>query len=77
MGLHIITLQDRDGDEFVVRTFRKSGISRFYDKEGAALEPVDLDRMYAYVNEGSDFVLIQYFVFDKVLRTASYLQKKE
>jgi hypothetical protein len=76
-GVHIITLQDRNGDEFVVRTFRKSGISKFYDKEGAALEPMDLDRMYAFVNEGRDFVLIQYFVFDKVLRTASYLQKKE
>jgi hypothetical protein len=76
-GVHIITLQDRDGDEFVVRTFRKSGISKFYDKEGAALEPMDLDRMYAYVNEGRDFVLIQYFVFDKVLRTASYLRNIE
>jgi hypothetical protein len=76
-GVHIITLQDKDGDEFVVRTFRKSGISRFYDKEGAALEPLDLDRMYAFVNNDRDFVLIQYFVFDKVLRTASYLQKKE
>ncbi|NQT76972.1 MAG: DUF4340 domain-containing protein [Bacteroidetes bacterium] len=76
-GLHIITLLDREGNEFVVHTFRKSGISEFYDKDGVALEPLDLDRMYAYVNEGRDFVLIQYFVFDKVLRTASYLQKKE
>ena len=76
-GAHIITLREKDGDEFVVRTFRKGGISEIYDKEGTALEPFDLDRLYAFVNDERDFVLIQYFVFDKALRTASYLQNTE
>lgn len=74
---HILTLRETDGDEFVVRTFRKGGISELYDEEGAALEPFDLDRLYAFINDDKDFVLIQYFVFDKVLRNASYLQNKE
>jgi hypothetical protein len=74
---HIITLKEQDGDEFVVQTYRKGGFSELYNEDGVALEPFDLDRLYAYINEGEDFVLIQYFVFDKVLRTASYLQNLE
>ena len=74
---HIITLTERDGSEFVVKTYRKGGFSELYDSEGAALEPFDLDRLYAYINDDRDFVLIQYFVFDKIVRTASYLQNKQ
>lgn len=74
---HIITLRETDGDEFVVRTFLKGGISEIYAEDGAAMEPMDLDRLYAFINEDRDFVLIQYFVFDKVLRTASYLRSIE
>ncbi|HSG68321.1 MAG TPA: DUF4340 domain-containing protein [Bacteroidales bacterium] len=74
---HIITLKEKDGDEFVVRTFRKGGFSQFYEEDGATIAPFDLDRLYAYINDDRDFVLLQYFVFDKVLRTASYLQNKE
>jgi len=74
---HIITLRETDGDEFVVKTFRKGGISELYEEDGVGLEPFDLDRLYAFINDGKDFVLIQYFVFDKVLRNASYLQNRE
>ena len=74
---HIITLTEKDGAESVVRTYRKGGFRELYDIEGVALEPFDLDRLYAYINDDKDFVLIQYFVFDKVLRTSSYLQNKE
>ena len=37
------------------------------------LEPFDLDRAYALVNNGQDFVLIQYFVFDRIMRPLQYL----
>lgn len=74
---HIITLRETDGDEFVVRTFRKGGISKLYAGDGATMEPFDLDRLYAFINKDEDFVLVQYFVFDKVLRSASYLQGRE
>ncbi|MEN8224600.1 MAG: DUF4340 domain-containing protein [Bacteroidota bacterium] len=74
---HIITLKDKGGDEFIVRTFRKGGFSKFYEEDGATIAPFDLDRLYAFVNDERDFVLVQYFVFDKVVRTASYLQHKE
>jgi hypothetical protein len=74
---HRITLEDIEGEQYFMKTYRKRGFADLYEHDGAALEPFDLDRLYAYVNDNRDFVLIQYFVFDKVLRTASYLQKLE
>jgi hypothetical protein len=35
---------------------------------------VDRDRMYALVDDGKDFVLIQNYVFDKVLRDVRYYE---
>jgi hypothetical protein len=64
----IITLSSRDGSQNIVKIFKKAGFSQYYNQDGAAMEPADLDRAYALVNKGQDFVLIQYFVFDKVLR---------
>ncbi len=72
---HIITLITKDGDTVKVVTHRKRGFSELYDEEkGIQLVPFDLDRLYAFINNRRDFVLLQYFVFDKVLRPASYLQ---
>jgi hypothetical protein len=78
-AMHIITLKEKDGDEFVVRTYRKGSLGQLFEDDGSggSMEPVDLDRLYAYINDDKDFVLIQYFVFDKILRSASYLQNKE
>ncbi|PKP52098.1 MAG: hypothetical protein CVT92_10615 [Bacteroidetes bacterium HGW-Bacteroidetes-1] len=69
--LHRITLVDLHGETTEITTFLKKKYAEHLDIE-ERLIPVDLDRMYALVNEDRDFVLIQYFVFDKVLRPASY-----
>lgn len=70
--LHRITIVDKEQDSTVVTTWFKKGFSDLYQEDGAAMEPYDLDRMYALVNDDKDFVLIQYFVFDKVLRPLSF-----
>ena len=36
--------------------------------------PVDVDRMYALVNDDRDFVLVQYYIFDKLLHDVNYYQ---
>ena len=74
---HVITLREQDGDEFVARTYRKGGFGEILEEDGAVMVPFDLDRLYAYINNDRDFVLIQYFVFDKVVRNASYLRNLE
>jgi len=70
---HIITLTNRSGDEFIVKTFHKFASEDEFDLEG---NPVlyDRDRLYALVNEDRDFVLIQFFVFDKILRPLTYFR---
>jgi hypothetical protein len=73
----IVTLITVDNDTNRVKTFYKEGFADLYDEDGLALEPFDLDRAYALLDNQKDFVLIQYFVFDKVQRTYQYLTRQE
>jgi hypothetical protein len=73
----VLRLTTREGDLNEVKIYYKKGFAALYMEDGAALEPFDLDRAYALVNDGKDFVLIQYFVFDKVTRTLAYLKGDE
>ncbi len=71
--LHRITLRDVEGNNFKVTTFRKTRQDQ-YTVDDVQQQPEDLDRMFALVNNDRDFVLVQYFVFDKILRKASYFK---
>lgn len=73
----VITLTDTDGKVNKVKIFNKKGFAPLYSEDGTTMEPLDLDRAYALVNDEEDFVLIQYFVFDRVTRTLGYLTGKE
>jgi hypothetical protein len=73
----IITLTDRDGKINEVKIFRKNSFAALYNDDGMTMEPLDLDRAYALVNHGEDFVLIQYFGFGRVTRSLDYLLGKE
>lgn len=65
--LHIITLTDIYGNKHQVKTFRLHARGVADDIQGQALE-YDPDRMYALINDEQDFVLIQYFTFDRIIR---------
>ena len=69
--MNIITVVDKDGKSTSIKTFFKPNDPRAFDIEGG-LYPHDVDRLYALVNDERDFVLLQYFVFDKVLRPLSH-----
>jgi len=58
-----------------IRTFFKEGYGDV-DVNGNEI-PYDLDRFYALVNDGEDFVLAQYFAFDRVLRPRSFFIKEK
>jgi len=73
----IVSLTERNNFSASAKIFYKPGFGRLYAADGAPLEPFDLDRAYALVNDDQDFVLIQYFVFDKVTRTLAYLKGLE
>lgn len=66
----VITLTDTAGISKTMRTFFKEGYGET-DIEGKEIK-YDLDRFYASINDGEDFVLVQYFAFDRVLRPRSF-----
>ncbi len=73
--LHKITLIDKNNVATVVKTFKKKKFADHLDI-AEKLVPVDLDRMYALVNNDKDFVLVQYFTFDKVIRPVNYFVRE-
>lgn len=73
--LYEIVLVDQKDDTSKVTIFEKREIG--WDEKGLMLEqiPVDYDRIYGLVNDDEDFVLLQYYVFDKVLYPLSVYKK--
>ena len=69
---NILTVVDTNGDSTTMISYNKPNDNRQFDVVGK-LYVYDLDRLYALINNKRDFVLIQYFVFDKALRPLSYL----
>ena len=65
--LHIITLTDVYGKSSQVKTFRRQATVMALDLYGQQFE-FDPDRMFALINDEQDFVLVQYFTFNRIVR---------
>ncbi len=74
--IYTITLTDTKNDTIRTIMYSKSRLPDAVTKAYEKLVPVDLDRFYGSINNGQDFVLMQYYTFDKVLRPLSYYEKK-
>lgn len=72
---HIITLKAVDGTNQEVKTFPRMLPEPEIGVFDGTTVTFDRDRMYAYINNDKDFVLIQYFVFDKILLPLSSFTK--
>ena len=79
--LHRITLTTKDGATSQLTIFEKlvtntaiHEIEGRVDEEGNPLDPIDHDRIYGLMNDGKDFVLLQYYIFDKVLHPVEYYE---
>ena len=70
--LHYIAVTDKDGNKQDMKTFKKLVLNGVTDM--GELGEVDHDRMYALVDDGKDFVLIQNYVFDKILHDVRYYE---
>ena len=71
--VHHVVVTGKDGDVQDMKTFRKLVMNGVTDM-GGELGDVDRDRMYALICGGKDFVLIQNYVFDKVLHDVRYFE---
>jgi hypothetical protein len=69
----ILTLTDTSGVSKTMKAYHKPGPG-ITDMNGDII-PYDLDRLYATIHGDKDFVLIQYFAFDRVLRPRSFFDK--
>jgi hypothetical protein len=71
--VHHVILTDKEGNTKEMKTFKKlvmNGVTDF----GGDYGEIDRDRMYALIEGGKDFVLIQNYVFDKVLHDVRYFE---
>ena len=68
--MYIITVEDTEGDKKCVKTFLRAG-DGLLDNDGNPYE-YDVDRMYAFINNAQDMVIIQYFVFDPLFKEIEY-----
>ena len=70
--LHRITLTSSDGSVKEMTTFTKHIQLSDYAVVTEDDDIIDHNRMYALINDKRDFVLVQYYVFDKVLHEVGY-----
>jgi len=70
----ILTLEDAKNETTQLKAFYRPNDEQKYDDATGKLYVHDLDRLYAFVNDGDDFLMIQYFVFGKVLLQRSDLE---
>ena len=71
--VHYVVVTDKDGNKQDMKTFRKLVLNGVTDM-GGDYGDIDRDRMYALIDGGNDFVLIQNYVFDKVLHDVRYFE---
>ena len=71
--LYEITLIEESSDTTYIAGFYKKSLDESV-REAAYFEfiPYDKDRFYGLANNGEDFVLLQYYIFDRVLFPLSY-----
>lgn len=71
---HIITVTDMSGKKAIVKTFHKKPNEGETEPDGS-ITLYDKDRLYSLFNNDKDFALIQFYVFDNILRPLPYFIK--
>ena len=72
----IYTLTDKSGKVKMVKTYKKPAPPGGTEPDTDTPIEFDLDRLYAWI-DNKDFVVIQYFVFDKLNRKLSDFQRSD
>jgi hypothetical protein len=74
--INIITVTDNEGKVNTVKFFARNLRTRGQKDVNGKEILYDQERMDALINEGKDLVVVQYYVFGKVMPPANYFQKK-
>lgn len=73
--INILTVTDAAGKANKVSFYTRPNLKKVLDENEKPL-PFDPERMDAQMNDGKDFVMLQYFVFGKVLPPVTYFKKR-
>lgn len=73
--INILTVTNASGKANKVSFYTRPNLKKVLDENQNPL-PFDPVRMDAQMNDGKDFVILQYFVFGKVLPPIDYFKKK-
>lgn len=73
--INILTVTDASGKANKVSFYTRPNLKKVLDENEKPL-PFDPERMDAQMNDGKDFVMLQYFVFGKVLPPVNYFKKR-
>lgn len=74
--INILTITDNSGKVNKVKFFaRKPKREGLLDEKGKVIQ-FDLERMDALLDNGNDFVMVQYYIFGKLMPSAEYFKKK-
>lgn len=72
--INILTVTDKDGKTNRVKFYARKPKKDVYGKDGLLLK-FDEERMDALMNNGVDFVMVQFYMFGKVMPSVDYFQK--
>ncbi len=72
--MQIFTVTDKTGNSKIVKTFIKPAKEGSTDMDGKPIFS-DLDRFYGWI-DNTNFVVLQYFVFDPLLKSSADFHKK-
>jgi hypothetical protein len=70
-----LTVTDLLGNKKTIKAYNKPLPEGTLDINGKPLK-YDFDKMYAVINDGKDFVSIQYYVFDPLMQPITFFLKK-
>ncbi len=71
---HLITIINKKNEQIVLKTFHKKALPGEVDFDGKPIF-IDRDRLFALNQQTNELVLIQFYVFDRILRPISYFQR--
>ncbi len=73
--INILTVTDNAGKANKIKFYARSNMKNILDKEGKPL-PFDPIRMDALLDNGKDFVMLQFYIFGKVMPQPNYFLQK-
>ena len=72
MPWHVLAVTDFNGKTTFIKTFHKNPeYGEYFDEAINQKVVFDRDRLYALINDGRDFAIIQFFVFEKLLKSVN------